>query len=221
MILADWEIEWAAKNLGMIDPYVAETKEEGVISYGVSSYGYDIRLGTKFKVFNDPSKTFAKVIDPKKMNWHAGFTNFDRAVYVEMNGCCDPVEIPANSFCLAESFETIKVPRDVLCVCLGKSTYARCGVIVNVTPLEPEWEGKITIEISNTTPLPALIYPLEGILQILFFHNLTTLAGMGKREHLPICAVSYKDKRGKYQGQTGLTMPTVKTPAGVVSDPDK
>jgi dCTP deaminase len=156
------------------------------ISFGLSSYGYDIRVGNHFKVFTD---VYGSVVDPK---------NFDSRAFVGMevpNG--EKCVIPPNSFALAQSVERFKIPRDVLTLCIGKSTYARCGIIVNVTPFEPEWEGIVTLEISNTTPLPAAIYAGEGLAQVLFF------------ESDEDCETSYKDRNGKYQGQTGLTLPKV------------
>lgn len=178
-VLPDWMIERDIK----IEPFADGSARPGVISYGVSSYGYDVRVGRKFKVFTNAR---CAVVDPK---------NFDPASFVDIEG--DHCLIPPNSFALAETVEYLEIPRDILCVCLGKSTYARCGIIVNVTPLEPEWRGKVTIEISNTTPLPAKIYAGEGIAQILFY----------KAE--AVCKVSYGDKRGKYQDQRGLTLPFV------------
>jgi dCTP deaminase len=166
-----------------IEPFAEECSRPGVISYGVSSYGYDVRVGRKFKVFTN---VYGALIDPK---------NFSPAAFVDIEG--DYCIIPPNSFALAETVETFEIPRDILATCLGKSTYARCGIIVNVTPLEPEWRGKITIEISNTTPLPAKIYANEGIAQILFFRAEAA------------CKKSYADKKGKYQDQTGLTLPFV------------
>jgi dCTP deaminase len=166
-----------------IEPFAEESLRPGVISYGVSSYGYDVRVGRKFKVFTN---VYGALIDPK---------NFSPTAFVDIEG--DFCVIPPNSFALAETVETFEIPRDVLATCLGKSTYARCGIIVNVTPLEPEWRGKITIEISNTTPLPAKIYANEGIAQILFF----------RAEE--VCKTSYADKKGKYQDQKGLTLPFV------------
>jgi dCTP deaminase len=163
----------------MIEPYEAGQVRNGAISYGVSSYGYDIRVADEFKIFTN---VFQAVVDPKK---------FDPKAFVDVQGDCI---IPPNSFVLARSVEYFRVPRDVLVICLGKSTYARCGLIVNVTPLEPEWEGHITIEISNTTPLPAKVYANEGIAQVIFLQSDSA------------CEVSYKDKRGKYQGQTGVTL---------------
>jgi dCTP deaminase len=166
-----------------IEPFAEESSRPGVISYGVSSYGYDVRVGRNFKVFTN---VYGALIDPK---------NFSPAAFVDIEG--DFCIIPPNSFALAETVETFEIPRDVLATCLGKSTYARCGIIVNVTPLEPEWRGKITIEISNTTPLPAKIYANEGIAQILFFRAEA------------VCKTSYADKKGKYQDQKGLTLPFV------------
>jgi dCTP deaminase len=178
-ILPDWMIERDIK----IEPFAESAVRPGVISFGVSSYGYDVRVGRKFKVFTN---ALCAVVDPKQ---------FDSRSFVDVEG--DYCLIPPNSFALAETVEYLEIPRDVLGVCLGKSTYARCGIICNVTPLEPEWRGKVTIEISNTTPLPAKIYAGEGIAQILFL----------KAE--AVCQVSYGDKRGKYQDQKGLTLPFV------------
>ena len=178
-LLADWQIRKEVK----IEPFAEESLRPGVVSYGVSSYGYDVRVGRSFKVFTN---VYGAVIDPKK---------FDPSAFVDIDG--DYCIIPPNSFTLAETVEYIEVPRSVLCICVGKSTYARCGIIVNVTPLEPEWRGKITIEISNTTPLPAKIYAGEGIAQILFFRA------------DEVCKTSYADKKGKYQDQKGLTLPFV------------
>jgi dCTP deaminase len=165
----------------MIDPFVDDQVRAGVISYGVSSYGYDVRVGDEFKVFTNVYNT---VVDPK---------NFDSRSFVDIKA--DVCTIPPNSFALASTVEYFRIPRDVLTVCLGKSTYARCGIIVNVTPFEPEWEGHVTIEISNTTPLPAKIYANEGIAQVLFFQSDEP------------CTKSYKDKKGKYQAQRGVTLP--------------
>jgi dCTP deaminase len=167
----------------MIDPFVDEQVRVGVISFGVSSYGYDVRVGDEFKVFTNVYNT---VVDPK---------NFDSKSFVDIKA--DVCIIPPNSFALASTIEYFRIPRDVLTVCLGKSTYARCGIIVNVTPFEPEWEGHVTIEISNTTPLPAKIYANEGIAQVLFFQ--------ADEE----CERSYKDKKGKYQAQRGVTLPKI------------
>jgi len=166
---------------GMIEPFEDRQVRNGVISYGLSSYGYDIRVADEFKVFTNINNT---VVDPK---------NFDDRSFVDMktNVCI----IPPNSFALAKTVEYFRIPRDVLTVCVGKSTYARCGLIVNVTPFEPEWEGFVTLEISNTTPLPAKVYANEGISQVLFFQS------------DEVCEVSYADKKGKYQGQKGLTLP--------------
>jgi dCTP deaminase len=167
----------------MIEPFVNDQVRAGVISYGVSSYGYDVRVGDEFKVFTN---VFNTVVDPK---------NFDPKSFVDIKA--DVCVIPPNSFALASTIEYFRIPRDVLTVCLGKSTYARCGIIVNVTPFEPEWEGHVTIEISNTTPLPAKIYANEGIAQVLFFQSDEP------------CAKSYKDKKGKYQAQRGVTLPKI------------
>jgi dCTP deaminase len=165
----------------MIEPFVDNQVRSGAISYGVSSYGYDVRVGDDFKVFTNVYNT---VVDPKQ---------FDSKSFVDIKA--DVCIIPPNSFALASTIEYFRIPRDILTVCLGKSTYARCGIIVNVTPFEPEWEGHVTIEISNTTPLPAKIYANEGIAQVLFFQGDEP------------CAVSYKDKKGKYQAQRGVTLP--------------
>ncbi len=180
MVKNDRWIKEAAKE-GMIDPFNSKQARKGVISYGVSSYGYDMRIGDEFKIFTNINNT---VVDPKK---------FDPDSFVDYKG--DVCIIPPNSFALARSVEYFKIPRDVLVICLGKSTYARCGLVVNVTPLEPEWEGHVTIEISNTTPLPAKIYANEGIAQLIFL------------QASEICEVSYKDKAGKYQAQKGITLP--------------
>lgn len=185
-ILADEEIRRLGR-LGMIDPfYPDQVRASGpggtkIISFGTSSYGYDVRCATEFKVFTNVNST---VVDPK---------DFDERNFVDFEG--DSCIIPPNSFALARSVEYFKIPRDILVVCLGKSTYARCGIIVNVTPLEPEWEGHITLEFSNTTPLPARIYANEGCAQLLFF----------RAEE--VCKTSYADRGGKYQGQTGVTLP--------------
>jgi len=154
---------------------------ERLISYGTSSYGYDVRCADEFKIFHNINSA---VVDPK---------NFDSQSFVDVKS--DVCIIPPNSFCLARTVEYLKIPRDILTICLGKSTYARCGIIVNVTPLEPEWEGHVTLEFSNTTPLPAKIYAGEGVAQFLFFQS------------DEVCAVSYKDRAGKYQGQRGVTLP--------------
>ena len=166
---------------GMIEPFEDRQVREGVVSYGLSSYGYDIRVADEFKVFTNINST---VVDPK---------NFDARSFVDMK--TDVCIIPPNSFALARTLEYFRIPRDVLTVCVGKSTYARCGLIVNVTPFEPEWEGYVTLEISNTTPLPARVYANEGIAQVLFFQSDEP------------CEISYADKKGKYQRQQGLTLP--------------
>lgn len=187
-ILCDTQI----RKLIDIQPFEAAIKRPGRISYGVSSYGYDIRVGTKFKVFTPTPRTGGvMIVDPKAFSEDL-FVEIDTAV----NGR-DHVIIPPNSFALCETVEYISIPRDVLAICVGKSTYARCGLVLNVTPLEPEWRGKVTLEISNTTPLPAKVYANEGIGQLLFF----------KAEM--VCEKSYADKSGKYQDQTGLTLPRV------------
>lgn len=179
-IMSDRWIRNLANNHGMIEPFVEGQKRDGVISYGLSSYGYDARVAPEFKIFTNVDSS---VIDPK---------NFDPRSFVERE--TDVCVIPPNSFALARTVEYFRIPRSVLVTCLGKSTYARCGIIVNVTPLEPEWEGHVTIEISNTTPMPAKIYANEGICQFLFFQ--------GDRP----CEVSYADRKGKYQGQRGVTL---------------
>jgi dCTP deaminase len=180
----EWIIEQAEK-LGMISPFSHEQVriENGkrIISYGTSSYGYDIRCANEFKVFTN---VFNTVVDPK---------NFDDKAFVDV--VSDVCIIPPNSFALARTVEYFKIPRNILTICVGKSTYARCGIIVNVTPFEPEWEGYVTLEFSNTTPLPAKIYAFEGCAQVLFFES--------DKE----CKTSYKDRQGKYQGQTGVTLP--------------
>jgi dCTP deaminase len=182
-VLADWQIEHAIK----IEPFAQGAARAGVISYGVSSYGYDVRVGRHFKVFTNAR---CAVVDPK---------NFDPASFVDIEA--DSCLIPPNSFALAETVEYFEIPRDIVAICLGKSTYARCGIIVNVTPLEPEWRGRVTIEISNTTPLPAKVYAGEGIAQILFLRA------------DQVCRTSYADKKGKYQDQKGLTLPFVPDPS--------
>jgi dCTP deaminase len=180
-ILPDTWIRQQATTKGMIEPFVENQKREGVISYGLSSYGYDARVSPEFKIFTNVDSA---IVDPKDFQSH-GFV--DRTT--------DVCIIPPNSFALSRTVEYFRVPRDVLVICLGKSTYARCGLIVNVTPLEPEWEGHVTLEISNTTPLPAKVYANEGICQFLFF-----------RGESP-CETSYADRKGKYLGQTGVTLP--------------
>ncbi|MGN6627362.1 MAG: dCTP deaminase [Tepidisphaeraceae bacterium] len=187
-VLCDSQI----RELVHIEPFEDNVKRSGRISYGVSSYGYDVRVGTVFKIFTNVSRSGQQaVVDPK------AFTD-DLFVTVDTrNTGKDHVIIPPNSFALCETVEVFHIPRDVLAICVGKSTYARCGIIVNVTPLEPEWRGKVTIEISNTTPLPAKIYAGEGIAQMVFL----------KADR--VCAMSYADKGGKYQDQGGLTLPMV------------
>jgi dCTP deaminase len=180
-IKADRWIKKMAIEHGMIEPFEDRQVREGVVSYGLSSYGYDIRVADEFKVFTNINST---VVDPK---------NFDARSFVDVKA--DVCIIPPNSFALAKTVEYFRIPRDVLTVCVGKSTYARCGLIVNVTPFEPEWEGFVTLEISNTTPLPAKVYANEGIAQVLFFQGDEP------------CEVSYADKKGKYQKQQGLTLP--------------
>ena len=169
----------------MIEPFEADQissmRGNRIISYGTSSYGYDIRCSDEFKIFTNINSA---VVDPK---------DFDESSFVDYQG--DVCIIPPNSFALARTIEYFRIPRNVLTICLGKSTYARCGIIVNVTPFEPEWEGYVTLEFSNTTPLPAKIYANEGVAQVIFF------------EADEPCEVSYKDRRGKYQGQTGVTLP--------------
>src|SRR3954447_15953447 len=184
-IKADKWIRRMALEHKMIEPFedrqVRDGSNGGVVSYGLSSYGYDIRVADEVKVFTNINNT---VVDPK---------NFDSRSFVDVKA--DICIIPPNSFALARTVEYFRIPRDVLTVCVGKSTYARCGLIVNVTPFDPEWEGYVTLEISNTTPLPAKVYANEGISQVLFF------------ESDEDCEVSYKDKAGKYQNQAGLTLP--------------
>jgi dCTP deaminase len=177
----DHWIRRMAREHAMIEPFVEGQVREGVISYGLSSYGYDMRVADEYKVFTN---VYSAVVDPK---------NFSPQSFVDVQ--TDVCVIPPNSFVLARSVEYFRVPRGVLCVCLGKSTYARAGLVVNVTPFEPEWEGHVTIEISNTTPLPARVYSLEGISQVLFF------------EGDEPCEISYADRKGKYQGQRGVTPP--------------
>jgi len=180
-IKADRWIRRMALEHRMIEPFADRQVRDGVVSYGLSSYGYDIRVADEFKVFTNINST---VVDPK---------NFDDRSFVSIKA--DVCIIPPNSFALARTVEYFRIPRDVLTVCVGKSTYARCGLIVNVTPFEPEWEGYVTLEISNTTPLPAKVYANEGISQVLFFQSDEP------------CEVSYADRKGKYQGQQGLTLP--------------
>ena len=190
-IKSDKWIRRMAETTGMIEPFEpgqirhrqVSGQSQKVISYGTSSYGYDIRCAPEFKVFTNIHST---VIDPK---------NFDEKSFVDFSG--DSCIIPPNSFALARTLEYFRIPRNVLTICLGKSTYARCGIIVNVTPFEPEWEGYVTLEFSNTTPLPARIYAGEGCAQVLFF----------EADADDVCETSYKDRGGKYQGQTGVTLP--------------
>lgn len=174
-----WIRDMASK--GMIEPFNQNQVRGGVISYGVSSYGYDMRITDEFKIFTNINTT---IVDPK---------SFDPKSFADFKG--SECIIPPNSFVLGHSVEYFRIPRDVLVICLGKSTYARCGIVVNVTPLEPEWEGHVTIEISNTTPLPAKLYANEGIAQLIF---------LGGSE---VCETSYADKSGKYQAQKGITLP--------------
>ncbi len=189
-VLADHQIEQLVK----IVPFERAQKRPGRISYGASSYGYDVRVGTKFKIFTPtPITGDIAVVDPK---------SFSDEMMVEVDVATKPADkqyviIPPNSFVLCETVEYIEIPRDVLAICVGKSTYARCGLIVNVTPLEPEWRGKVTLEISNTTPLPARVYANEGVAQLIFL----------KADQ--VCRTSYADKGGKYQDQGGLTLPKV------------
>lgn len=182
MVKNDRWIKDMAKK-GMIAPFAENQVKRGVISYGVGSYGYDMRISDEFKIFTD---TNTSIVDPKK---------FDSRSFVDFKG--DVCIIPPNSFALATSLEYFKIPRETIVICMGKSTYARCGIVINVTPLEPEWEGYVTIEISNTTPLPAKIYANEGIAQIIF---------LGADE---LCTISYADKTGKYQAQKGITLPKI------------
>src|SRR6202171_211657 len=183
-IKSDRGIKKMALEHRMIEPFVDSQTSAGVASYGVSSYGYDIRVADEFKVFTNVYNT---VVDPK---------NFDPKSFVDIKA--EVCVIPPNSFALARTIEYFRIPRDILTVCVGKSTYARCGIIVNVTPFEPEWEGHVTIEISNTTPLPARIYANEGLCQVIFF------------ESDEQCEVSYADRKGKYQSQQGIVLPKMK-----------
>ena len=180
-IMPDSWIRRMSQEHGMIEPFVDAQKRDGVISYGLSSYGYDARVSREFKIFTNVDSA---TVDPK---------DFKAASFVDRE--VDVCIVPPNSFVLARTVEYFRIPRDVLVICLGKSTYARCGIIVNVTPLEPEWEGFVTLEVSNTTPLPAKIYANEGVAQVLFF------------ESDEECETSYKDRAGKYQGQVGVTLP--------------
>ena len=186
-IKSDKWIRRMAQEHGMIEPFVERQvrgeQDNRVISFGVSSYGYDVRCADEFKVFTNINSA---TVDPK---------NFDAGSFVDIKS--DVCIIPPNSFALARTVEYFRIPRDVLTICLGKSTYARCGIIVNVTPFEPEWEGYVTLEFSNTTPLPARIYAGEGCAQVLFFES----------DPDDVCEVSYRDRGGKYQGQVGVTLP--------------
>ena len=182
-IKSDRWIRRMAQERDMINPFSEKQVGAGVISYGLSSYGYDLRVADEFKIFTNINAT---VVDPK---------NFDERSFVTVQSDC--AIIPPNSFALARSVEYFRIPRDVLTICVGKSTYARCGIIVNVTPFEPEWEGFVTLEISNTTPLPAKIYSNEGLCQILFFQSDEQ------------CEISYADRKGKYQAQKGIVLPLV------------
>ena len=183
----NWIRRMSEGDARMIEPFAPELVRQNdsgkIVSYGTSSYGYDVRCANEFKIFTNINST---IVDPKA---------FDERNFVDFVG--DVCIIPPNSFALARTVEYFRIPRRVLTVCLGKSTYARCGIIVNVTPLEPEWEGHVTLEFSNTTPLPAKIYANEGVAQMLFF------------ESDEVCATSYKDRGGKYLGQTGVTLPKI------------
>ena len=187
-IKSDRWIRQMAQEHGMIEPFEAGQvrvgeQEQKLVSYGTSSYGYDVRCAREFKVFTN---VHSAIVDPK---------NFDERSFIDIVG--DECIIPPNSFALARTVEYFRIPRDVLTICLGKSTYARCGIIVNVTPLEPEWEGHVTLEFSNTTNLPARIYAGEGVAQMLFFQS----------DADDVCETSYTDRGGKYQGQMGVTLP--------------
>jgi dCTP deaminase len=181
MLKSDRWIRKMAKEHDMINPFSEKQVRQGVVSYGLSSYGYDLRVADEFKIFTNVNCT---VVDPKQ---------FDERSFVTVRA--DSCLVPPNSFALARSVEYFKIPRDVLTICVGKSTYARCGIIVNVTPFEPEWEGFVTLEISNTTPLPARVYANEGLCQILFFQS------------DEVCETSYADRKGKYQSQKGIVLP--------------
>ncbi|MGD2217501.1 MAG: dCTP deaminase [Gemmatimonadales bacterium] len=182
-IKSDRWIRTMALEHGMIEPFEEKQVRDGVISFGLSSYGYDMRVARNFRIFTNVNSA---IVDPKQ---------FDARSFVEYEG--DVCIIPPNSFALASSVEYFRIPRTIMTICVGKSTYARCGIITNVTPFEPEWEGHVTLEISNTTPLPAKIYAGEGISQVLFF------------ESDEPCEVSYGDRKGKYQKQVGVTLPKV------------
>jgi len=182
-IKSDRWIRRMAREHKMIEPFVESQVREGVISYGLSSYGYDLRVADEFKIFTN---VHTAVVDPK---------HFDPRSFVEVKS--DICVIPPNSFALARSVEYFRIPRNILTICVGKSTYARCGIIVNVTPFEPEWEGFVTLEISNTTPLPARVYSNEGLCQVIFL------------EADELCETSYKDTKGKYQAQQGIVLPRI------------
>jgi dCTP deaminase len=182
-IKSDRWIRSMAEHHGMIEPFAGSQVRSGVVSYGLSSYGYDMRVADEFRIFTNVRSS---IVDPKA---------FSDDSFVEFQG--DVCIVPPNSFALARSVEYFRIPRHVLTICVGKSTYARCGIITNVTPFEPEWEGFVTLEISNTTPLPAKIYSNEGIAQVLFF----------EADADDVCEVSYADKKGKYQAQRGVTLP--------------
>jgi len=182
-IKSDRWIRQMAREHKMIEPFVESQVREGVISYGLSSYGYDLRVADEFRIFTN---VHTAVVDPK---------HFDPRSFVEVKS--DICVIPPNSFALARSVEYFRIPRNILTICVGKSTYARCGIIVNVTPFEPEWEGFVTLEISNTTPLPARVYSNEGLCQVIFL------------EADELCETSYKDKKGKYQAQQGIVLPRI------------
>jgi len=184
MVLSDSEIIERVSLMGMIEPFIDHQVSEGVVSYGLSSYGYDFRVANEFKIFSNINYA---LVDPK---------NFDDQSFVDVV-TDDFCIIPPNSFALARTVEYFRIPRDIITVCLGKSTFARCGLILNVTPFEPGWEGHATLEISNTTPLPAKVYANEGIGQVIFLR--------GSRE----CRVSYKDRKGKYDKQTGIVLPRI------------
>lgn len=212
-VLCDWQIERDVK----IEPFAPGASRPNTISWGLSAYGYDARIDRHFKVFTN---VWGSVVDPK---------NFDPKAFVDVEG--DYCIIPPNSFALATTIEHFEIPRDILCICMGKSTYARCGIIANITPLEPEWKGRITIEISNTTPLPAKVYAGEGFAQILFLrsdglreadhlallghfvrHDGDTYNRLLRPTHPTTCRVSYADKKGRYNGQVGITLPFVEQP---------
>lgn len=184
MLKSDSWIKKMSLEKSMIDPFVENLVADGKVSYGLSSYGYDIRVSDEYKIFTN---VYTSVVDPKK---------FDPKSFVDFKG--EYCVVPPNSFALARSVEYFRIPRKVLGLCIGKSTYARCGIVVNITPLESEWEGHLTIEISNTTPLPAKIYSNEGIAQLIFL------------ESDEVCTVSYADRKGKYQSQRGVTLPRIK-----------